>query len=106
MMFSSAVMFWNRLKCWNTIPIEARCCEALLSEISISPFGVRRYPRIVPDNSILPRLIGSIRLMHRSRVDLPEPEAPMMQTTSPRSTLRSTPRRTSCLPKALWTLNN
>ena len=37
--------------------------------------------------------------MQRSRVDLPEPEAPMMAVTSPFFTLKSMSRSTSWLPK-------
>src|SRR2546421_7699357 len=41
--------------------------------------------------------------MQRRNVDLPEPEAPIMQTTSPGWTSRETPRRTSRRPKRLCT---
>src|SRR5690606_13281307 len=37
-------------------------------------------------------------LMQRSSVDLPEPDGPMRQTTSPGSTVRSIPLRTSTSP--------
>ncbi len=40
----------------------------------------------------------SSRLMQRIRVDLPDPDGPMMQTTSPLATSRSMPRRASKLP--------
>src|SRR5699024_4422106 len=43
----------------------------------------------------------SRRLMHRSRVDLPEPDAPMMEVTSPGRTAKSMSRSTSWLPKDL-----
>ena len=39
--------------------------------------------------------------MQRSSVDLPEPEAPIRQTTSCSPTARSIPRSTSCLPNDL-----
>ena len=39
--------------------------------------------------------------MQRSRVDLPLPEGPMTQTTSPVATERSMPRNTCSLPKCL-----
>ena len=38
--------------------------------------------------------------MQRSSVDLPEPEEPMMQVTSPLLAAKSTPRSTSWSPKA------
>src|ERR1700757_1723004 len=42
--------------------------------------------------------------MQRRNVDLPAPEAPMMQTTLPASTSRSMPFSTSTSPYRLWTL--
>ncbi len=39
--------------------------------------------------------------MQRSSVDFPEPDGPMMQTTSCRATSKSMPRSTSSLPKLL-----
>lgn len=41
--------------------------------------------------------------MHRRKVDLPEPEGPMRQNTSPGFTSRSMPLSTSTWPKDLWT---
>ena len=40
-------------------------------------------------------------MMHRSRVDFPEPEAPMTLITSPASTVKSMSRSTRWEPKAL-----
>ncbi len=57
----------------------------------------------VPSSTISPSSIGSRRLMHRNRVLLPEPDAPMNATTLPRGTSSETPRSTSFLPNALWT---
>ena len=59
-----------------------------------------------PSTTTCPLVGTSSRLTHRSSVDLPDPDGPMTQTTSPRSTLRSMPRRTSFLPNRLvspWT---
>ena len=42
-------------------------------------------------------------LMQRISVDLPDPEGPMMQITSPFITSMLTPRSTSSAPKLLWT---
>ena len=50
-----------------------------------------------------PRWNGSSPLMHRKNVDLPAPLGPMMTTTSPRLTAQLMPRRTSNVPKNLWT---
>ena len=52
---------------------------------------------------MLPLLIGSSRLMQRSSVDLPDPEAPIRQITSCSSTDRSMPFSTSSLPNDLCT---
>src|SRR5688500_11379806 len=41
--------------------------------------------------------------MHRRSVDLPEPEGPMMQTTSPLRTSIETPLSTTVAPNALQT---
>src|SRR5699024_4224288 len=43
----------------------------------------------------------SRRLMHRGRVDLPEPEAPMREVTSPGRTVKSISFSTWWLPKDL-----
>ena len=43
--------------------------------------------------------------MQRRKVDLPEPEGPRMQTTSPGCTSSSMPFSTSRRPKRLWTLS-
>jgi hypothetical protein len=54
-----------------------------------------------PLTQILPLVGVSSRLMHRSRVDLPDPDGPMTHTTSPRSTWKSMPLSTSRDPKDL-----
>ena len=40
--------------------------------------------------------------MQRSIVDLPEPDGPMMHTTSPLATSNDTPFSTSTAPNDLW----
>jgi len=57
----------------------------------------------MPSTVIVPRWCSSSRLMVRMNVDLPEPDAPKMTTTSPVSTVRSIPRRTCSWPNHLWT---
>ena len=54
-----------------------------------------------PSTMIRPASIGSSRLMQRSSVDLPEPEAPIRHTTSCSATDRSIPCSTSRSPKRL-----
>ena len=81
-------MCGNRLKAWKTIPMWRRTRSgSVCSEVISSP-----------SSRIRPALIGSIRFEHLSSVDLPEPDAPIRQTTSPSATSRSTPRRTSTSP--------
>ena len=89
--FSSTVMWGKRLNDWKTIPIRRRTSSmsTLRAVISTSP------------TTIVPASIGSSRLMQRRSVDLPEPEAPIRQTTSCSPTTRSIPRSTSSLSNDL-----
>ena len=75
----SAVMFWNRLKRWKTIPT--------------SPGRGGR-----PSSETVPASGGSSRQRQRSSVDFPEPDGPMITFTWPRSTSNVTPRSTSSSP--------
>ena len=52
-----------------------------------------------PSRKTSPSSISSSRSTQRSRVDLPEPEAPISATASCSATARSMPRRTSRSPK-------
>ena len=62
MTFSSAVMFWNRLKRWNTMPT--------------SPGPGRR-----PSSATSPRLRLLEQARQRRSVDFPEPDGPMITFT-------------------------
>ena len=55
----------------------------------------------MPSTRILPEVGSSSRLTQRSRVDLPDPDGPMTQTTWPWSTWKSMPLSTSLSPKYL-----
>ena len=81
-------MCGKRLNDWNTIPIPRR------TTLTSTPRPVTSSPR----TRIRPESIGSSRLMQRSSVDFPEPDAPMRQTTSCSASARSIPRSTSVLP--------
>src|SRR5687768_8971747 len=59
----------------------------------------------MPSTLIEPELIGVSALMHRSTVDLPDPEGPMMQIVFPLATLNVTSFRTSRAPKDLRMLS-
>src|SRR5687768_12105970 len=59
---------------------------------------------VSPATLISPCSYSSSRLTQRRKVVLPEPEAPMIATTSPSTTSRSMPLSTSVAPKRLWTL--
>ena len=52
---------------------------------------------------ISPPLGISNKLIQRRSVDFPEPEEPIIQTTSPFSTEKSISFKTSCVPKDLFT---
>ena len=52
-------------------------------------------------NQTLPRVGVSSMFTHRSRVDLPEPEGPRIETTSPSRASSEMPFRTSSEPKVL-----
>src|SRR5436305_2384508 len=52
-----------------------------------------------------PLWFGSSPFTHISSVDLPEPDAPMTDTTSPFATVIEMPFRTSSDPKDLWTFS-
>ncbi len=88
MTFFKTVMCGKRLKDWKTMPTSA------LTFPSAGP-GSTRMP------STVIRLSGakaSRWLMQRISVDLPEPEGPMTQTTSPSAMSRSMPCRTVKVP--------
>ena len=70
--FCSTVMCGNRLKAWKTMPMCWR--SSFTSSLPLVMF--------CPSNVIEPASTFSSRLMQRSSVDLPEPEAPIRQTTS------------------------
>src|SRR5947208_17167641 len=59
----------------------------------------------VPSTTMRPLWIGSSPFTHISSVDLPEPDPPMTDTTSPFATVIETPFRTSSDPKDLWTFS-
>src|SRR3990170_646746 len=87
----STVRWGKRLNCWNTIPIRARTASTSISGSVMS----------MPSISTLPAVGTSRRLMQRSNVDLPDPDGPITQTTSPVSTRKSIPLSTSRSPKCL-----
>src|SRR5689334_15017904 len=95
MTFSSAVLCGKRLYCWNTIDTSLR--SASLSASVLSRCTSKSATRIVP------RSIGTSALMHRSSVDLPEPDGPMMQTTPPFGTSIDMPLSTATSPNDLCT---
>ena len=86
---SSTDLLLKRLKPWNTMPIFwRRAFRLTLKSI-----------KSCPSNQMWPESASSSKLMQRSSVDLPEPDAPMMHTTSPRLTSRSMPLSTCRSPK-------
>ena len=71
-MFFITVMCGKRLKLWNTMPTSRRTSS------TSTPMSVMRSPLIV----MHPPSTFSSRLMQRSSVDFPEPDAPIRHTTS------------------------
>ncbi len=67
---------------------------------SLSSFGSLTS---CPSTVIEPESIGTSALTQRSSVDLPEPEGPMMQITSPFITSSEMPLSTSSAPNDLCT---
>ena len=88
MTFSITVMCGNRLKCWNTMPM----CWRTLSR---STFGSVRSNS---STTTLPPVMSSSLFRQRRNVDLPEPDGPMTQTTSPWLIVVSMPLSTTSSP--------
>ena len=63
-----------RLKCWKIMPIFLRAARRSLAESAV---------KSCPATKTLPELGRSKRLMHRTSVDLPAPEKPMIPKISP-----------------------
>src|SRR5437870_1213459 len=60
----------------------------------------------IPSTTRVPLSIGSSRLIVRRSVLLPEPDGPMITSTSPSRTASVMPRSTCSAPKCLWTSRN
>ena len=90
---SSTLMCGKRLNAWKTMPMPRRT-RLTSTRASVITLPVRADP---------PASTCSRRLTQRRSVDLPEPEAPMRQTTSCTATSRSMPRSTATSPNASWT---
>ena len=89
--FSLTVILGKRLNCWKTIPIFSRILKMSLFLSVIS----------TPSKEITPFVGFSSKFIERRKVDFPDPEGPMITTTSPFLISRSIPLRTSFLPKYL-----
>src|SRR3954468_5091031 len=87
----SALRWGYRLNDWKTMPIFWRTRLMSTSARVMS----------VPSTTTTPLVGSSSRLQQRSRVDLPDPDGPMMKTSSPCATARSMPFSTSRVPKDL-----
>ena len=104
MMFSSALMCGNRLKCWKTMPMSERT-----ERMCFSPAGLRDPSRACSWYSCRPPTVmvppsGRSRVISTRRiVVLPDPRRADDDVRSPGSTLRSRSRSTTLSPKALCT---
>ena len=81
--FSSALMRESRLKPWKTKPILSRR-RAARPSLSSRETSTPSH-RYVPDEGVSRQPIRFIK------VDLPEPDGPMIATNSPRAMYRLTP---------------
>ena len=102
MTFSISVMWLHRLKLWNTMP----SLERMRSICRRSAGTVWPWPSVFslissPLTRMMPLVGFSRQLMQRSSVDLPEPEPPMMATTSPSRADSDTPLSTCSWPNFL-----
>ena len=77
----STVRLLNRLNCWNTMPI---FCRWRLTSVLGSLI-------LTPSNRISPSVGISSIFSERRNVDLPQPDGPMITTTSPVRIVQSTP---------------
>ena len=88
MIFLSAVMFLNKLNCWNTIPTRLR----------MSGFHTPFAKMLLPSNRMSPPVGISSRFNWRRKVDLPQPEGPITAITSPRWMSKEIPLRICLSP--------
>jgi len=84
MTFSIAARCGSRWKDWKTKPI----CLARTADLSRS----EAWPRFIPSISSVPFVGRSSSPSRFSRVDLPEPDGPVIDTCSPGQTARSASR--------------
>ena len=73
-MLSYTVLERSRLKCWKIIPIFLRTSRSRFSSSFVSS---------VPSTVTVPSVGRSNRLMHRTSVDFPAPENPMIPKSYP-----------------------
>src|SRR5690554_430386 len=95
MMLFFTVRCGNRLNCWNTMPTSLRISD---SACWLPPLGASFWLSTLST----PDSYSSRPFTQRIRVDLPEPLAPLITTTSPCSTVRFLSLRTCSLPKYLF----
>jgi hypothetical protein len=96
--FCRIVICAHRLNCWNTIE---RCVR--MSITCLRSAGWRAWPSPrqrtgSPRNRMSPCWLSSSRLRQRNSVDLPDPDEPISDTTSPRWAVMSMPFSTSSAP--------
>ena len=99
--FSRIVIWDQRLKLWNTMATRERMRSTWLWSAGIIPLRLLFSAMVSPPMRISPESGTSSMLMQRSMVDLPEPEAPRIEMTSPSFALSDTPLSTSRVPKLL-----
>ena len=94
--FCSAVYWGKRLKDWNTNP---KCSLFLRISSSLGTEWASESNSVSPFTVICPSSGLSRKFRHLKSVVLPEPEEPIMASTSPFSREKSSPFNTSVSPK-------
>ena len=102
MTFSISVMWLHKLKLWKTMPSLERMRSICLRSAGWVLPWLSAFMRISsPSMMMRPSFGCSSRLMQRRKVLFPEPEEPIIDTTSPGCAEMLTPLSTESGPKRL-----
>lgn len=92
--FCATVRCGSSAKCWNTIAIRS------LRRVRRS--AAPREPRSRPSTVMLPEVGSMSRFSSRTRVDLPDPDRPMITNSSPSAMSKDTSCTASVAPVRRW----
>src|SRR5690625_4661735 len=106
MQFSKIVLWGNKLKCWNTIPMSPRMDRKCFS-FAGTIFPARSiFHKFLSSTNISPDVGSSKVISIRIIVVFPDPEGPIIHIFSDGAIFKSIPLRTSKSPNDLWTFLN